>query len=140
RTGRRWDRTRSPTTRGALSSWRTRITRGDRRSVLSWSASSERRRCLLAGERRDAGREILGATGARDRLRLELHLRLEALPGGLVEQPLGAAERLRRPLRQLARERLDAALELRVGKYTRHQPPLLRLARRQHAIGEVEIH
>src|SRR5260370_21422803 len=86
-------------------------------------------RLLLRGERRHAAREVLGVAARGDRLRLELHLRLEALPRGLVEEALGAAEGLRRSLRELARERLDAPLELRAPPPTRHHPPPHRLPR-----------
>src|SRR5207245_3901013 len=76
----------------------------------------------------------------RDGLRLQLHLRLEALPRGLVEQALGGAEGLRRPLRQLARERVDGTLELGVRHHARDEAPVERLARGEHAVGEIELH
>src|SRR2546426_138792 len=90
------------------------------------SAPLERRRRLLVGEGGDAGLEVLGAAGIRDGLRLQLHLRLEALPRGLVEQTLGGAEGLRRPLRQLARERVDGTLELGVRHPARDEAPVQR--------------
>src|SRR5213595_1124074 len=42
-------------------------------------------RRLLAGECGHAAPEVLGAAARRDRLGLELHLGLEALPRGLVK-------------------------------------------------------
>src|SRR5438046_3077979 len=93
--------------------WRARSSRCRAIGCSRWrSAPLERRRRLLVGEGGDAGLEVLGAARIRDGLRLQLHLRLEALPRRLVEQALGGAEGLRRPLRQLARERVDGTLEL----------------------------
>src|SRR5213596_3763646 len=97
-------------------------------------------RRLLAGECGHAAPEVLGAAARRDRLGLELHLGLEALPRGLVEESLRPAERLRRPLRELARERVHGAPELGVGHDARHESPLERLTGREHAVGEVELH
>src|SRR5947199_7475704 len=97
-------------------------------------------RRLLAGECGHAAPEVLGAAARRDRLGLELHLGLEALPRGLVEESLRPAERLRRPLRELARERVHGAPELAVGHDARHESPLERLTGREHAVGEVELH
>src|SRR5437773_1529386 len=117
--------------------------------VRDWKRTAARKRAEPATERtthtargRLAFRSDtrLGPAGVGDGLGLELHLRLETFPRGLVEQPLGAPEGLRRPLRELARQRLDRALEFRVGHGARDQAPVLRLARGQHAVGEVELH
>src|SRR5882672_8713889 len=86
---------------------------------------------LLAGERRHAAPEVVGAAAGGDRLRLQLHLRLEALPRRLMEEPLGAAEGLRRPLRQLARQRRDGGGQLGVGHHAGDETPFERLARRR---------
>src|SRR5882724_10389026 len=72
------------------------------------SLPAERRR-LLARERGHAALEILGAAAGGDRLRLQLHLGLEALPRRLMEQPLGAAERL---FHQSTWESLETQMEL----------------------------
>src|SRR2546430_4318348 len=88
-------------------------------------------RLLLVRERRHAALEILGAAARRDRPDLELHLRLEALPRRVVEEPLRAPECERRSVRNLARERLRRAGELRVGHDARHEPPLESLAGRR---------
>src|SRR5439155_1480780 len=97
-------------------------------------------RLLLVRERRHAALEILGAAARRDRPDLELHLRLEALPRRVVEEPLRAPECERLSVRELARERLHGAGELRIGHDARHEPPLESLAGREDAVGEVELH
>ena len=78
----------------------------------------------LRGEGEDAVAEVLGVAAGGDGLRLELHLRLQALLGGLVEEQLGAPEGQRRPLGQLAGERGHRAGELRVRMHAVDEPPL----------------
>ncbi len=75
----------------------------------------------------------------RDRLRLELHLGLEALLGGLVEEQLGAAEGQGRPLSELPGQGAHRARELGVGMHAVDQSPVHRLPGREHPVGVVQL-
>src|SRR5256885_10514957 len=98
--------------------------------VVTRLSPVERRRGSFVRERGHPGAEVVGAAAGGDRLRLELHLRLQALPRRLMEQALGAAERARRALRQVTRETMSGGCELPVGDDLRDEPPPVRLARR----------
>src|SRR5207247_9313384 len=87
---------------------------------------------LLLRERRHAVTEILRVAALGDGLGLELHLRLQALLGGLVEKKLGAAEGERRPLGELARERAHRPGELRVRMHAIHESTFHGFLRREH--------
>src|SRR5262249_10299850 len=95
-------------------------------------APAERDR-LLAREREHPIPEVLGVTARRDGLGLQLHLRLQALLRGLVEQELGPTEGQRGAGGQLAGERGDRARELGVRVNAIDEPPVHRLAGREDA-------
>src|SRR5207245_10918603 len=110
----------------ASSSWsRTNSHAGSTPSGAGWLPPSKGRG-LLVCERRDAVAEVVRASAGRNRLGLELHLRLQTLPGRLVEQALRAAEGLGGPLGELTREVVHRGAKLGVRHDARVQAPVRR--------------
>ena len=85
------------------------------------------------------GQAVDGGEAVRDRLRLELHLRLEALLRRLVEERLGSTEGQCRSLGQLPGEGGHRPGEFHVGMHPVDQPPLHGLAGGEHTVGVVQL-
>src|SRR3954471_12186415 len=74
-----------------------------------------------------------------DRLRLELHLRLERFREAVMEEPLCRAVRLRCPAGEFLRQRFAFGRKRAIREHARDETPFVRFACAQYPIADREL-